>query len=92
MNKGELIQAIADQTGQTKVATEKTLNALLETVIGTVAAGQEVSLVGFGAFKLAQRAARQGRNPATGETIQIAASATPKFVPGLAFKTKVNGA
>jgi hypothetical protein len=43
-------------------------------------------------FKLAQRAARQGRNPATGETIQIAASATPKFVPGLAFKTKVNGA
>ena len=91
MNKGELIQAIADQTGQTKVVTEKTVNALLETVIGTVAAGQEVSLVGFGAFKLAQRAARQGRNPATGETINIAAADTPKFVPGATFKNKVNG-
>jgi DNA-binding protein HU-beta len=52
MNKPELIEAIGDRTGLSRAATEKTVNALLETVIGTVAAGQEVSLVGFGAFKL----------------------------------------
>jgi len=91
MNKGELIQVIADNTGQSKVAAEKTLNVLLETVIETVAQGQEVALVGFGSFKLAHRSARQGRNPATGEVINIEASETPKFVPGAAFKAKVNG-
>ncbi len=91
MNKGELIQVIADKTGQTKVATEKTLNTLLETVVDTVAQGQEVALVGFGSFKLAHRSARQGRNPATGEAINIEAADTPKFVPGAAFKAKVNG-
>ena len=91
MNKAELIQAIADKTGQTKVATEKTLNALLETVIDTVAQGQEVALVGFGSVNLAHRSARQGRNPSTGKAINIEASETPKFVPGAAFKAKVNG-
>jgi DNA-binding protein HU-beta len=91
MNKGDLIQAIADKTGHTKVDTEKTLNALLETVIDTVAQGQEVALLGFGTFKVGHRAARQGRNPATGETINIEAADTPKFVPGATFKNKVNG-
>lgn len=91
MNKAELIHAIADKTGLTKSDTEKTLNALVETIIDTVADGQEVALIGFGTFKPAHRAAREGRNPATGAMIQIEASTQPKFVPGAAFKNKVNG-
>lgn len=91
MNKSELIQALADKTGLTKVDTEKTLNALVETVIDTVAEGQEVALIGFGTFKAAHRPAREGRNPATGATIQIEASIQPKFTPGAVFKNKVNG-
>ena len=91
MNKSELIQALADKTGLTKVDTEKTLNALVEIVIDTVADGQEVALIGFGTFKAAHRPAREGRNPATGATIQIEASMQPKFTPGAAFKNKVNG-
>ena len=91
MNKSELIQALSDKTGQTKADTEKTLNALVETIIDTVADGQEVALVGFGTFKAAHRAAREGRNPATGASIQIEASVQPKFAAGAAFKNKVNG-
>lgn len=91
MNKAELIQALSDKTGQTKADTEKTLNALVETIIDTVADGQEVALIGFGTFKAAHRAAREGRNPATGATIQIEASVQPKFAAGAVFKNKVNG-
>lgn len=91
MNKAELIQALSDKTGLTKSDTEKTLNALVETIIDTVADGQEVALIGFGTFKPAHRAAREGRNPATGATIQIEASTQPKFAPGAVFKNKVNG-
>jgi DNA-binding protein HU-beta len=91
MNKAELIHAIADKTGLTKADTEKTLNALVETVMDTVADGQEVILIGFGTFKPAHRAAREGRNPATGATIQIEASVQPKFLPGAAFKQRVKG-
>ena len=88
MNKPELIQAIADRTGLSKAATEKTVNALLETVIDTVARVRKCRWWASVAFKLAQRAARQGRNPATGETINIAAADTPKFVPGLRSRTR----
>jgi len=91
MNKSELIQALSDKTGQSKADTEKTLNALVETVIDAVADGQEVALIGFGTFKAAHRAAREGRNPATGASIQIEASVQPKFAAGAAFKNKVNG-
>ena len=91
MNKAELIQALSTTTGLTKVDTEKTLNAFLTTVMDTVAEGQDVTLVGFGTFKAAPRAAREGRNPATGESLHIEASVLPKFVPGAAFKAKVNG-
>ena len=91
MNKAELIHAIADKTGQTKADTEKTINALVETVMDAVADGQEVALIGFGTFKAAHRAAREGRNPATGASIQIEASVQPKFAPGAVFKNKVNG-
>ena len=91
MNKAELIQALSDKTGLTKSDAEKTLNAFVETVMDAVADGQEVALIGFGTFKPAHRAAREGRNPATGATIQIEASTQPKFAPGAVFKNKVNG-
>ena len=91
MNKAELIQALSDKTGLTKADTDKTLLAFMDTVMDTVAKGEDVALVGFGTFKVAHRAAREGRNPATGETLKIAASKQPKFVPGTPFKNKVNG-
>ena len=90
MNKAELIQAIADTTGLTKADTDKTLLAFMDTVMDTVAKGEDVALVGFGTFKTAHRAAREGRNPATGESIHIEASVQPKFAPGALFKNKVN--
>ena len=91
MNKSELIQALSDKTGLTKADTDKTLLAFMETVMDTVAKGEDVALVGFGTFKVAHRAAREGRNPATGESIHIEASVQPKFAPGALFKNKVNG-
>lgn len=91
MNKAELIQAITDKTGLTKAETDKTLTAFMDTMMEAVAEGQDVALVGFGTFKAAHRAAREGRNPATGEALQIAASVQPKFAPGAVFKNKVNG-
>ena len=91
MNKAELIQALSDATGLTKADTDKTLLAFMDTVMDTVAKGEDVALVGFGTFKAAHRAAREGRNPATGESIHIEASVQPKFAPGALFKNKVNG-
>ena len=91
MNKSDLIDAIVAQTGQTKIATEQTLSALLETIVDTVVKGDSLTLVGFGTFKAAHRAAREGRNPATGESITIEATTLPKFVPGATFKAKVKG-
>jgi DNA-binding protein HU-beta len=91
MNKSELIEAVAAKTGHNKKDTEQTLNALLDAITEAVAQGETVTFVGFGTFKAAERDAREGRNPATGETIRIAASRTPKFVPGKAFKEQVNG-
>ena len=91
MNKSDLIDAIAAKTGHTKICTEETLNALLETIVDTVAQGDSITLVGFGTFKAAHREAREGRNPQTGESISIEATTVPKFVPGATFKAKVKG-
>ena len=91
MNKAELIQAVAAKTGHTKADTEQMLTTVLETIADTVAQGHAVTLLRFGTFKVAHRAAREGRNPATGESIAIEASTSPKFVPGAAFKAKVKG-
>ncbi|WP_139559791.1 HU family DNA-binding protein [Methylotetracoccus oryzae] len=91
MNKSELIDAVVAKTGQTKKDTEQTLTALLDAITEAVAQGETVTFVGFGTFKPVERDAREGRNPATGETIMIAASRSPKFVPGKAFKEQVNG-
>lgn len=91
MNKSELIDAVAEKTGQTKGDTGKSLDALIDVIIEAVVAGDKVQLVGFGTFEPQHRAARSGRNPATGAAIEIAASTAPKFTAGKAFKDKVAG-
>ncbi|WP_255581144.1 HU family DNA-binding protein [Caballeronia sp. dw_276] len=90
MNKQELIDAVANQAGIAKSAAEETINAFLETVTKAVVKGDAVQLIGFGSFGTGARAARAGRNPKTGETLQIAASKTVKFTAGKAFKDAVN--
>jgi DNA-binding protein HU-beta len=90
MNKQELIDAVAAQTGASKALTGETLDALLETVKKAVATGDTVQLIGFGSFGSGKRAARTGRNPKTGEAIKIAAAKTVKFTAGKAFKDAVN--
>lgn len=90
MNKTELIAAMAEESGLTKKDAERALNAFTKTVIGTVAEGSDVQLIGFGTFAQAQRAARQGRNPQTGDMIDIPAAVVPKFKAGKAFRDAVN--
>ena len=89
MNKSELIDAIAARTELSKVASGKALDAVIESIVEAVAKGDGVSLVGFGSFKAADRAAREGKNPKTGEKIKIAATTVPKFSAGATFKTAV---
>ena len=89
MNKAEMIDAIASRTELTKVASGKVLDAVIETIITAVATGNGVSLVGFGSFKATPRAAREGKNPKTGEKIKIAATTVPKFSAGATFKSAV---
>lgn len=91
MNKSELIEAIAKFAELTKADAERALTAIIETVVKAVAKGDTVTLVGFGTFKSVKRAARTGRNPATGATLKIAASTSPKFTAGATFKTAVAG-
>jgi len=90
MNKQELIDAVAAQTGASKALTGETLDTLLDVVKNAVATGDTVQLIGFGSFGSGQRAARTGRNPKTGEAIKIAAAKTVKFTAGKAFKDAVN--
>ncbi|VXC17704.1 DNA-binding protein HU-alpha [Burkholderia sp. 8Y] len=90
MNKQELIDAVASDAGTTKNEAEQTINAVLATILNEVAAGRAVQLIGFGTFGTGDRSARTGRNPATGETLQIAAAKTVKFTAGKAFKDAVN--
>ena len=90
MNKTELIEAIAKDTGLTKKDSENAVKAFVEVVSKELSKGHEVQLVGFGTFAVGKRAARKGRNPKTGEEIKIAASKAPKFKPGKALKDRVN--
>jgi DNA-binding protein HU-beta len=90
MNKMELIETLADKADLSKATASRVLNAFLESVGQAVAKGEDVTLVGFGTFKLATRAARAGRNPRTGAAIEIAATKVPRFTAGLAFKAAVN--
>lgn len=90
MNKKMLIDVVSEKLGATKKDTGAALDAIVEAIIEAVAEGQEVNIAGFGKFGVSERAAREGRNPATGETIEIAASKSPKFKAATAFKTAVN--
>ncbi|MDR0578579.1 MAG: HU family DNA-binding protein [Candidatus Accumulibacter sp.] len=92
MNKSELIETIANKADLSKVASGKALDAALETIVHAVAKGDGVSLVGFGSFKSAARAAREGKNPKTGEKIKIPATTVPKFSAGATFKATVAAA
>ncbi len=91
MNRKELIDALAGKTGSTKSDADKNIAALLEIISETLGKGENLALVGFGTFEVRERAARTGRNPATGAELNIAASKTPAFKPGATLKAAVNG-
>lgn len=86
MNKTDLIDAVAQATDLNKKQAKAALEATLEAIAGSLKAGEPVQLIGFGTFKVNDRKARVGRNPQTGEEIQIAASKVPAFVAGKALK------
>ncbi len=90
MNKTELIAAMAEQAGISKKDAEKALAAFTNVVADEMKNGGKVQLVGFGTFEVSERAAREGRNPLTGDTIKIAASKAPKFKAGKALKDMLN--
>ena len=91
MNKTELIKAIATKTELSQKDAAKAYDAFTSTITDALKAGENVTLLGFGTFEVRERAERQGHNPATGETITIAASKAPIFKPGKALKDAVNG-
>lgn len=90
MNKNDLITAIAEQADLSKAAAGNALNAITDTITKALAEGDSVTFVGFGTFSVKDRAARSGRNPQTGETIQIAAAKVPGFKAGKALKDACN--
>ena len=90
MNKTELVAAMAEKTELSKKDTEKALKAFTDFVAEELKKGEKVQLVGFGTFEVAEREAREGRNPRTGETMTIAASKSPKFKAGKALKDSLN--
>ncbi|API86577.1 HU family DNA-binding protein [Francisella uliginis] len=89
MNKSELVSAIAKEADVTKEVAGSTLDATIEAVTKALKKGDSVTLVGFGTFQVKERSAREGRNPKTGETIQIAASKVPSFKAGKGLKDAV---
>ena len=89
MNKAELIATVAEVAGLSKKDSEKAVNATFETITAALEAGEKVSLVGFGAFDVKERAARMGRNPRTKEEVEIPASRVPQFKAGKALKDAV---
>ena len=90
MNKANLVEKIQDDTGNTRSEAERIVETVFNTIIDEVKKGETVSIAGFGIFEARERAARTGRNPKTGETIQIKASVSPKFRAAKAFKDAVN--
>ncbi|MDP7901558.1 HU family DNA-binding protein [Acinetobacter pittii] len=91
MNKSELIKHIASTASLTQAQATAALNALESGITKALAAGEDVALIGFGTFSVKERAARTGRNPKTGEEIQIAATKAPTFKAGKGLKDAVNG-
>ena len=90
MNKSELIDAVAESADLSKASAARAVDAVVDAVTSALASGDQVSLVGFGTFLVRERAARTGRNPQTGKTINIAASKAPSFKAGKALKDAVN--
>ena len=90
MNKTQLIEAVAAKADIKKKDAEAAVNAFAAVIADALKAGEKVQLVGFGTFEVSERAARTGRNPQTGETIEIKASKAPKFKAGKALKDTVN--
>ena len=90
MNKTEFISAIAEKAELSKKDAEKALKAFTDVVEEELKKGEKIQLVGFGTFEVSERAAREGRNPQTGETMKIAASKAPKFKAGKALKDMIN--
>ncbi len=86
MNKGELVELMATKADTTQKAATALLNALIDSITQAVADGEKVTLIGFGTFDSRERKAREGRNPKTGETIQIPSAVVPVFSPGKEFK------
>ena len=82
MNKSELVEGMASASGISKAAAEKALNGMLDSITGALSKGDKVTLVGFGTFSVAKRAARTGRNPQTGKEIKIAARTVARFKAG----------
>lgn len=89
MNKAELVSSVAEKTNLTKKDAEKALSAMLESIEEALSAGDKVQLVGFGTFETRERAARKGRNPQTGEEIDIAATKVPVFKAGKQLRESV---
>ena len=89
MNKGDLISKMSSDSNISKAEAARALDSFLTTTMSTVKSGNKVTLVGFGTFSRAHRAARTGRNPQTGASINIPARNVPKFTPGKDFKSKV---
>jgi len=88
--KAELIDAIASEAGVTKADAERTVAAFFEVVVAAAKKGEKIAWPGFGSFSTSKSAARTGRNPQTGATIEIAASSVPKFTAGATLKAAVN--
>ncbi|MGN0159500.1 MAG: HU family DNA-binding protein [Brotaphodocola sp.] len=90
MNKTELVAAVAEQSNLSRKDAEAAVKAFIDVITNELKNGEKVQLVGFGTFEVSERAAREGRNPKTGETMEIAACKTPKFKAGKALKDMVN--
>ena len=91
MNRTQLIKKVAEETGLTGIKAAAVVESVFSTIVDTVAAGENVSLLGFGTFEKKHRGVRVGRKPSTGEQMGCAASDVPVFKAGKAFKDKVNG-
>ena len=90
MNKSELAEAVAEAANLSKADGARAVDAVIDTISNTLSSGNNVALVGFGTFQVKDRSARMGRNPRTGETIQIKASKVPSFKAGKGLKDAVN--
>ena len=90
MTKNELIAAVADKAGLSKTDAASAVEATFDSIAGALKSGEEVKIMGFGNFKVVKRAAREGRDPRTGQPVEIKASTRPKFSPGKGLKDAIN--